>query len=64
MNADEHGWNSPQMDTDIHRWTPIKRSLSFFDEDDEHDDKTRLNSVSCGFGGGNFFEKTMEVEGL
>jgi hypothetical protein len=35
-----------------------------FDDDDEHDDETRLNSVSCGFGAGNFFEKMMEVEGL
>jgi hypothetical protein len=36
----------------------------FFDDDDEHDDETRLNSVSCGFGAGNFFEKMMEVDGL
>jgi hypothetical protein len=34
------------------------------DDDDEHDEEPRLNSVRCGFGGGNFFEKLMEVERL
>jgi hypothetical protein len=38
--------------------------VEFFDDDDEHDEETRLNSVSCGFGAGSFFEKMMEVEGL
>jgi hypothetical protein len=38
--------------------------VEFFDDDDEHehDEETRLNSVSCGFGAGSFFEKMMEVE--
>jgi hypothetical protein len=45
------------MDTD-------KVIVGFFDDDDEHDNETRLNSVSCGFGAGHFFEKAMQVDGL
>jgi hypothetical protein len=59
FTTDEHRY--PQMDADI-------AIVEFFDDDDEHDDddddETGLNSVSCGFGAGNFFEKMMEVDGL
>jgi hypothetical protein len=37
-------------------------TIELFSE--QHDEETRLNSVSCGFGAGSFFEKMVEVDGL
>jgi hypothetical protein len=53
MEITTDGHRYPQMDTD-------KVIVGFFDDDDE----THLNSVSCGFGAGHFFEKMMGVDGL